>query len=643
MRYDDWDVILFPAGRDAKIPFKEFKVACHVVPDLELSHIHGAASSMPVMTCFIPSLTAGNAFQISIHNWKHPKISAFTRAYSKHTDLVRFEARVLLDGRFVASAVFDREFNGPKLVTNTFEFTKTGEIERLRFPVFRRELLFQSHWNPGDDVGRIKVVISEGFPRDSLSVPIERVKNVVCFSFQHAPIEILESTGIAWPNPSMWRRTITPQLDNSNSGSPMPGSVVVPTYNMDDGGESHAHSPRRKNMFLRNVKSQGGFPMTMGSPLLGQQQQAFSQMTPTSSTYFARNSGQGFGTGPGGLFGLQPAQDPFTEGAYLEWVAANITNQCGGRTDSTGLWPGVMGSAQRNNGFGRQQQGSSADSSMHDYAFPVTNLHGHCGESMNISSDGMGSSDDVLMSVGKIGGMKAPTNTPITGAGEGFDQLGVSDIGGGSSLWAHNYLNNNHQAVKQLPIGVQQENFMRARLGLAGGFMDVQSQSPMLGEIRGGDGGIRGGDGGIRGGGESSGGARKFSQNQVDDGLDHSPLSSDSGESVLEDKNAGGGVAIGGRENVAPAVFSGNCSRNASGEILTTTGGVGLLAETTNIGGGGSGGGGGTKRTRNFTPASARAIDEEDEPRRVSPRMRIAGFGVDVGDGSGGGAGEECS
>lgn len=30
----------------------------------------------------------------------------------------------------------------------------------------------------------------------------------------------------------------------------------------------------------------------------------------------------------------------------------------------------------------------------------------------------------------------------------------------------------------------------------------------------------------------------------------------------------------------------------------------------------------GTKRTRQFTPASARAIDDEDEPRRSSPRGR---------------------
>lgn len=105
------------------------------------------------------------------------------------------------------STPFDRGVYEPHLITRSFgtfifcfdklvklpltlcpEFTKTGELERLKFPHFRRELLFQNHWNASDDVGRIKVTISEGFPRDSLSVPIERVKNVVAFSFQHAPL-----------------------------------------------------------------------------------------------------------------------------------------------------------------------------------------------------------------------------------------------------------------------------------------------------------------------------------------------------------------------------------------------------------------------------------------------------------------------
>lgn len=45
----------------------------------------------------------------------------------------------------------------------------------------------------------------------------------------------------------------------------------------------------------------------------------------------------------------------------------------------------------------------------------------------------------------------------------------------------------------------------------------------------------------------------------------------------------------------------------------------------------GSGSEKGTKRSRNFTPASAKAIDEEDEPRRPSPRMKVATtFPLDV-------------
>lgn len=72
--------------------------------------------------------------------------------------------------------------------------SKNGDLEPLRFPSFRQELLRQNHWNPADDFGRIKIVISEGFPRDSLSMPIERVKNVVAFSFQHAPLGNLISS-----------------------------------------------------------------------------------------------------------------------------------------------------------------------------------------------------------------------------------------------------------------------------------------------------------------------------------------------------------------------------------------------------------------------------------------------------------------
>jgi hypothetical protein len=110
MRYEDWDILIFP--RDLAIPMKEFKVACHVVHDTggssfpstmppEFAHTHGSFG-LPTMTGFIPSLATGTPFNISVHSWKFPEISQFTKAYSKHPELVKFEARVLIDGKFVA-------------------------------------------------------------------------------------------------------------------------------------------------------------------------------------------------------------------------------------------------------------------------------------------------------------------------------------------------------------------------------------------------------------------------------------------------------------------------------------------------------------------------------------------------------------
>jgi hypothetical protein len=65
---------------------------------------------------------------------------------------------------------------------------KKGEFEKLKFPTFHRELLAQNYWNAGDDFGRVKIVISEGFSRDHLAYPFEQVRNIVSFSFQHAPL-----------------------------------------------------------------------------------------------------------------------------------------------------------------------------------------------------------------------------------------------------------------------------------------------------------------------------------------------------------------------------------------------------------------------------------------------------------------------
>lgn len=107
MRYEDWDVLLFPdlrvfpSDRDARPPLKEFKVNCHVVPDAEFSHSR-RGFGLPAMTCFVPSLPPGRHFHISVHCWSTPQISQHALNYSKHPELVKFEARILIDGRLVA-------------------------------------------------------------------------------------------------------------------------------------------------------------------------------------------------------------------------------------------------------------------------------------------------------------------------------------------------------------------------------------------------------------------------------------------------------------------------------------------------------------------------------------------------------------
>lgn len=97
--------------------------------------------------------------------------------------------------------------------------SKQGELEPLKFPSFRRELLYQNHWSPGDDIGRIKIIISEGFPRDSPSNPIERVKNIVTFSFQHAPLSELNLSYVQleskrWPGlTSVFIKTFSKRME----------------------------------------------------------------------------------------------------------------------------------------------------------------------------------------------------------------------------------------------------------------------------------------------------------------------------------------------------------------------------------------------------------------------------------------------
>ncbi|EAU38613.1 predicted protein [Aspergillus terreus NIH2624] len=248
MRYENWDVLLFP--EDSKIPLQEFKTQCFVIDDQESPYLYSPALNLgrsyypvqgnlgrlPVLTTFIPSIAPGTPFRVSIHSWERPGPSRLMETLLHPDDALLFEARVFIDGECVAGSVFSQRTTWPHVIV----IDKRGNQDDLRFPPFHYEILEQRHWDAGDPYGRIRVVISEGFARPHRSPPFERVKELIAFAFQHAPLPVLECSNIAWPNPSMWDRE--PRLFKYASASCK--------GDMKDPEDAHTHSPTRHGIQL---------------------------------------------------------------------------------------------------------------------------------------------------------------------------------------------------------------------------------------------------------------------------------------------------------------------------------------------------------------------------------------------------------
>jgi hypothetical protein len=116
MRYQDWDVLVFPEL--SKIPLQEFKTSCQVIQDpgkyifpnlmakhglimlqIEAHSLQVNTHLLPTVTSFIPGLPTGAGFRISIHSWRNPVCSRYIESLKKPGDAVVFEARLFIDGR----------------------------------------------------------------------------------------------------------------------------------------------------------------------------------------------------------------------------------------------------------------------------------------------------------------------------------------------------------------------------------------------------------------------------------------------------------------------------------------------------------------------------------------------------------------
>ncbi|KAJ4292594.1 hypothetical protein N0V90_009257 [Kalmusia sp. IMI 367209] len=90
MRYDNWDVILFP--KDSAVPIQEFRTACYFSQD-EQGH------QLPTLSCYIASLPTATPFRVSIHSWATPaKPSASIESRRKNTQKVVYVTQVIVDG-----------------------------------------------------------------------------------------------------------------------------------------------------------------------------------------------------------------------------------------------------------------------------------------------------------------------------------------------------------------------------------------------------------------------------------------------------------------------------------------------------------------------------------------------------------------
>ncbi|KAF7177147.1 hypothetical protein CNMCM7691_004881 [Aspergillus felis] len=188
MRYENWDVLLFPES--SKVPIQEFRTQCFVTQEeVETPYINSAAIvnpgsyfmprasvvQLPVLTTFIPSLPQNTPFRVSVHSWDKPRPTLLMESLMQPDDALLFEIRIFIDGLCVSI-------------------------------------------------------------RSAKSQPsVERVKDVIAFSFQHAPLQVLECSNIAWPNSGMWSRG--QRVFKYNAGSIMSGAKQEE--------DLHAHSPTR--------------------------------------------------------------------------------------------------------------------------------------------------------------------------------------------------------------------------------------------------------------------------------------------------------------------------------------------------------------------------------------------------------------
>ncbi|PVH98387.1 hypothetical protein DM02DRAFT_49700 [Periconia macrospinosa] len=199
MRYDNWDVILFP--KDSLVPIQEFRTACYTSED-------DNGRTLPTLACYISSQPPSTPFRISVHSWAAPvRPSPLIESRRKPNQRVVITAQVLVDGTRLFHGFYEIGTKWPQEIVNEKRsILEPLQIRRhgpfLDFPPFPLNVLMQNACNIRDNEGKIKILLSEQLIRrthNPADLELGVSNPIISFAFQHAPRDILEQSGIAWP------------------------------------------------------------------------------------------------------------------------------------------------------------------------------------------------------------------------------------------------------------------------------------------------------------------------------------------------------------------------------------------------------------------------------------------------------------
>lgn len=379
----------------------------------------------------------------------------------------------------------------------------------------------------------------------------------------------------------MWRR---PQNNPA---------VPVPTYYPDDGADSHLHSPRRKS-YVGRVTGSSAMPMSSISNTLTSHTAAA-----LGHTAFAQNLAS-IQKNPGNS--SSSSMDPFSEAAYHEWVSSMglQQHQQQNTTEPQAIWPNTMG---RNSSKQIGDDGSMPK--LPDYLSPI--IFGQAN-----GSDPMSLEEDSTME-----SLKVPANTPTTFPDNSTGASVLSGLWQGSSqcladrpLYSGQFdYNIPNPAISGELANSLTHSLLNQPYPLGASQNALPHQIPLpASEVR----------------------SRKENRHLNNASSVHSPSSNPSPSleaqirKFSQTSNAFGVIGNDRDSSGSGLTYSRRTSTGEFGTNITNhaTPNQTYVRVAASGSGPGSGSEKGIKRSRNFTPASAKAIDEEDEPRRLSPRMR---------------------